>query len=120
MLGIAVQGMGSILSLRQRGTKDFNRRCKLRLKLHSTFKRRHCLAYQTRRADVCFNQIIQRGLYRTAQHLRIRQAAMLSIQLTPLRKARRQLVNFADLPGQSIYFTLQAVLSRASLGQCLL
>ncbi len=67
-----------------------------------------------------FLQRIDGGLHRVAQGLGIRQAPVLGIEFVPLVGAGRELVDFADLPGQALAFALQAVLGIARFQQCLL
>jgi len=62
-------------------------------------------------------QTVDRALRRFQQGLGIGQPAVFGVQRVPFIKARRQLVQLANLPADSFAFTLQVVLRRQGVGK---
>ena len=118
--GVAVQGMDRVLGLGQSTVQHLDQRRERRFNVRLVLQGRNRPPQQRPGAVVLLLQGVHRQLHRIAQRLGIGQAAVLRVEVVPFISARGQLADLANLPGQALAFTLQAVLSSAGVCQSFL
>ena len=114
---VAAQSTHRVLDLSHAGAQHINRIFEFRLDFDQTFQLMQRAIQSPQRTAVILFKNLQRALCCIQKGLSIGQPAVSTLQLKPLIRLRVKFFKFVDLPGQSLSFALQRILSSQRLCQ---